>query len=395
MDERWWPFLWLLGTIGGYVLFMRQHPLRAAFSTARQFARNNLSIVAGLAGLLIAAVTWQFWQAEGLGSDNGAALSLTTASDLLGWLPHVNEDLGSVFWHCVPLDMAFVIGTPVAFLTCWYWIPRLWRACAEGRKWIAAILIGIYALALWWWTGRLCDLLQLGIQTVPKMTGLHLLLRGTGEVVFAVILACFIQLVILLGAYRSHGAGNARCHLKEALDWGLKCFPRVLIVPLLVLLGVALNWLLEDRLNLESAPAWEATKLVALLLTAALPICALLLQDLKPWDSFRASLRFLGKSSWCYAWFVFLCLTHFFLLRLLESYLLTTVLTHQIAAQIWHVVAAILRAALVIWFINAWCLYFCIDVTQRQKTKKSSPRKPMKLAILQARTRKRKSLFSR
>jgi hypothetical protein len=71
------------------------------------------------------------------------------------------------------------------------------------------------------------------------------------------------------------------------------------------------------------------------------------------------------------------------------------VLTHQIAAQVWHVVAAILRAALVIWFINAWCLYFCIDVTQRQKGKKTSPLQPMKLAILQARTRKRKSLLSR
>lgn len=395
MDERWWPFLWLLGAVGGYTLFMHQHPLRAAFATARQFTRNNFSIIAGLAGLLIAAVTWQFWQAEGLGNDNESGLSLTTKSDLLGWLPLANEDLGSLFWHCVPLDMAFVIGTPVAFLTCWYWIPRLWRACTNGRQWIAAMLVGIYALTVWWWSGRLCALLQLDIQTVPEMPGLRTLLSGIGELVFAVILACFIQLVILLGAYRSHGSGNARCNLKEALDWGLKCYPRVLIVPLIVLSAAALNWLVEDRLDLESASVWEAIKLVALLLTGALPICALLLQDLNPWESFLASLRFLGRSSWRYAWFLFLCLTHFFLLRLIESYLLTTVLTHQIAAQVWHVVAAILRAALVIWFINAWCLYFCIDVIQRQKGKKTSSLQPMKLAILQARTRKRKNLLSR
>lgn len=396
MEERWWPFVWLLGAIGGYVLFMRQQPLRAAFTTARQFARNNFSIIAGLAGLLIVAVTWQFWQARGLGSDNGAALTLSTWGDLVGWVPLANEDLSSVFWFCVPLEMAFVVGTPVAFLTCWYWIPRLWQACAGGRRWLAGVVIAIYALTLWWWAGRFCELLGLGFQPVPEMEGLHHLLRGVGELVFAVILACFIQMVVLLGAYRSHGSGNARCHLKEALDWALKCFPRMLPIPLIVLAGFAMNWLVEDRLALESAPAWEGLKLVALLITAAVPICVLLLQDLKPMDCLKSSVRFLGRSGWRYAWFLFLCLTHFFLLRLLESYLLTTVLTHEIAAQVWFVIAAILRAALVIWFINAWCLYFCIDVTQRKKSpKKATPSSPMKLATLQARTRKRRGLFSR
>jgi hypothetical protein len=309
--------------------------------------------------------------------------------DLLGWVPYANEDLRAVFWFCVPLDVAFILGTPTAFLACWYWMPRLWKACPQGKKWLAVLIFSIYALTLWWWSHRLCEVFQLGFKPAPEVAGLHHLLRGIGERGFAVLVVCFIQSVILLGAYRSHGSGTSRCLLKDALDWGLKSFPRMAPIQLVVLLAVGINWLVEERLDLKAAPLWDGLKFISLIVTAAVPICVLLLQDLNPWEAVRASFRFLLRTGWRYAWFLFLCLTHFFLLRLLESYLLASVLTHQTSVLVWYVVAAILKAGLVIWFVNALCLYFCIDVTQRKQ------KKPMKLATLQARTSARKRLFSR
>ena len=392
MEERWWPFVWLAGAVVGYVLFMRQHPLRAAFGIGFQFAKNNLSIVAGLAALLVATVAWRYFQGTGLGSDNAVAFSVSGYGDLLGWIPYANQDLRAVFWFCVPLDMAFLLGTPIAFLFCWYWIPRLWKACGDGWQWLAGLVFGVYALTLWWWAHRLCEVLQLGVKPVPDLVGLHHLLRGNGELVFAVMVVCFVQVVLLLGAFRSHGSGTNRCRLKDALDWGLKSFPRLVPIQLTVLLAIGINWLAEDRLDLKAAPVWDAVKLIALLITSTAPICVLLLQDLNPLEALRASFRFLARTCWRYAWFVFLCLVHFFLLRLLESYLLASVLTDQASVLAWYVVAATLKAALVIWFVNALCLYFCIDVTQRQQTKQKNP---MKLAPLQARTRMRTSRFFR
>ncbi|MGY8688697.1 MAG: hypothetical protein ACKVHP_13310, partial [Verrucomicrobiales bacterium] len=169
----------------------------------------------------------------------------------------------------------------------------------------------------------------------------------------------------------------------------MKSFPRMAPIQLVVLLAVGINWLVEERLDLKAAPLWDGLKFISLIVTAAVPICVLLLQDLNPWEAVRASFRFLLRTGWRYAWFLFLCLTHFFLLRLLESYLLASVLTHQTSVLVWYVVAAILKAGLVIWFVNALCLYFCIDVTQRKQ------KKPMKLATLQARTSARKRLLSR
>ncbi|MFT4639937.1 MAG: hypothetical protein ACI8T1_003262 [Verrucomicrobiales bacterium] len=389
MEERWWLFVWMAGAVVGYVLFMRQHPLRAAFGIGFQFARNNLTIVAGLATLLVATVAWRYFQSTGLGSDNTVAFSMSAWEDLLGWVPYANEDLRAVFWFCVPLDVAFILGTPTAFLACWYWMPRLWKACPQGKKWLAVLIFSIYALTLWWWSHRLCEVFQLGFKPAPEVAGLHHLLRGIGERGFAVLVVCFIQSVILLGAYRSHGSGTSRCLLKDALDWGLKSFPRMAPIQLVVLLAVGINWLVEERLDLKAAPLWDGLKFISLIVTAAVPICVLLLQDLNPWEAVRASFRFLLRTGWRYAWFLFLCLTHFFLLRLLESYLLASVLTHQTSVLVWYVVAAILKAGLVIWFVNALCLYFCIDVTQRKQ------KKPMKLATLQARTSARKRLFSR
>ena len=400
MDARWWPLVWVLGAIGGYALFMWQQPLGAIFKTARQFARNNWSIIVGLAGLLVVALTWRFWQAQGLGSANTATLQVSSWGDLMVWVPDASTDLRSVFWFCVPLDMAFAVGTPVASLTCWYWMPRLWKACAGGHRWIAGVVVGIYALAFWWWAGRTVALLGLGMQIVPEWSGLQYLLRGIGEGIFAVVLATFIQMVLLLGAYRSHGSGKARCDLREALDWALKCYPRILPITALALAGVGINWLATERLQVEAAAVWDILKLVVLIASAALPVCLLLLHDLVPWEAARASVRFLGRTAWRFSWFLFLCWTHFFVLRLLESYLLSSALTNEFAVQAWYVVAAILRAALTVWFINAWCLYFCIDVTQRQKTKKTGGRtlaKPLKLATLQARLKKskRKGFFAR
>ena len=392
MEERWWPFVWLAGAVAGYVLFMRQHPLRAAFAIGFQFARNNLTIVAGLAVLLVATVAWRYFQETGLGSDNAVAFSVSDWSDLLGWIPYANEDLRAVFWFCVPLDVAFLLGTPVAFLTCWYWMPRLWKACGKGTKWLAGLVFVIYALTLWWWTHQLCAVLQIGVQPVPNLAGVHHLLRGIGELVFAVIVVCFVQVVLFLGAYRSHGSGTSNCRLKDALDWGLKSFPRLVPIQLTVLFAIGVNWLAEDRLDLKAAPVWDAVVFIVLLMTSAAPICVLLLHDLNPFEALRASIRFLLRTWWRYAWFLFLCLIHFFLLRLLESYLLASVLTHQASVLAWYVVGATLKAALVIWFVNALCLYFCIDVMQRQQNEQ---KKPMKLATLQARTRVRKRLFSR
>ncbi|MGY8690580.1 MAG: hypothetical protein ACKVHP_22935, partial [Verrucomicrobiales bacterium] len=88
--------------------------------------------------------------------------------DLLGWVPYANEDLRAVFWFCVPLDVAFILGTPTAFLACWYWMPRLWKACPQGKKWLAVLIFSIYALTLWWWSHRLCEVFQLGFKPAPE-----------------------------------------------------------------------------------------------------------------------------------------------------------------------------------------------------------------------------------
>lgn len=386
MEERWWPLVWLVGAFVGYGLFMWQHPLRSSFGIAFEFARNNLTLVAGLALLLVGAVGWRSWQETGLGSDNTVALSVGQWTDLLHWVPYAVEDLRAVFWYCVPVDVAFVLGTPLACLTGWYWMPRLWRACQGRWRWLAIGTYVVYGLALWWWAQRMCEVLQIGAQPVPQSAFLRGALSWLGESVFAVIMVCFVQSVLLLGAYRSHGSGNARCQLKEAVDWALKFFPRMAFVPLLVLLAWGGHAVIANRIDPAQAALWDAVSLVVLLFTSAVPICVLLLQDLLPWEAFRASLRFLLRTAWLYVWFVFLCLTHFFLLRLAESYLLASVLTHETAVIAWYLVAALIRAALVMWFVNAFCLYFCIDVSKRRqkgRASKSSPR-PMKLAILQA-----------
>lgn len=385
MEERWWPLVCLAGAMASYGLFMRHHPLHGAFAVAFQFARNNLTIVAGLALFFAGDVAWRSWQETGLGSENTVAYSLSVWGDLLGWIPYANEDLRTIFWYCVPLDAAFILGTPMAVLTCWYWMPRLWRACA-GQRWLAGAVFLVYALAFWWWWLRCVEVFHLGSDPAPERATLHPMLRTAGEIVFAVILVCFIQLVLLLGAYRSHGSGTSRCQLKEALDWGLKYFPRMVAVPLLVLVALGINRLVDDHLDVTLGPFWDGVKLVVLLGTAAVPICVLLLQDLNLGESFRASFRFLLRTSWYFAWFIFLCLTHFFLLRLVESYLLASALTHEAGVIAWYLGAALLKAGLVVWFVNAFCLYFCLDVTERRSTRKTS-KKRVKLATLQARLR--------
>ncbi len=393
MEERWWPLVWLAGALVGYLLYMRHHPLRSSFGAAFDLVRNNLTIVGGLALLFVGAVAWRSWQETGLGSDNTVALSVAVWGDLLGWIPYANEDLRSVFWFCVPLEVAFVLGTPLAFLTSWYWFPRLWRACEGRHRYLAGLVFALYALSLWWWLHRLSAVLKLGWEPVPNLSWLRQGLCVTAETGFAILLACFFQWVLLLGAYRSHGSGNSRCQLKEATDWALKFFPRMASVALAVLLGVAVNALAESRLDLRAAPYWDALKLVVLVATAGVPICVLLLQNLRLHEALAASFRFLFRTTWLYLWFVFVCLTHFFLLRLCESYALASLLTHEAAVIGWYVVAGLARAALVIWFVNAFCLYFCVDVTRRRRSRGSS-RKPLKLAILQARTvpRRRRSI---
>ena len=380
MEERWWPLIWLAGAIVSYGLFMRYQPLRSAFSTGFELAKTNLTIVAGLALLFVGAVGWRSWQETGLGSDNTVALSISDWSDLLGWIAYANEDLRSIFWYCVPLDVAFILGTPLAFLTCWYWFPRLWRACVGRRRWIAGLVFGVYTLSLWWWAHRLCEVLSLPWTPVPPWTFLRETLWAVCELGFAVTLVCFFQLVLILGAYRSHGSGESRCQLKEALDWGLKCFPRMAVVPLVVLVAMGANGLAETQLDLKAALIWDALKLTVLLSTAAVPICVLLLQDLNLWEAPRASIRFLWRTGWRYVWFIFLCLTHFFLLRLSESYLLASVLIHEWTVILWYVVAGLLKASLIMWFVNAFCLYFCVDVTQRQHSKKTPKKKEMRQA---------------
>jgi hypothetical protein len=394
MEERWWALVWMVGSVAGYLAFMRYHPLRTAFASAFELARNNLTIVGGLALLFVGAVGWRSWQETGLGSENTVAFSVTAWVDLLGWLAYANEDLRSVFWFCVPVDVVFILGTPLAFLTCWYWFPRLWRACPGPWRGLAGGLFALYALSLWWWLQRLAGVLKLAWEPVPAWPLLRSGLEVLAESGFAVILACFFQWVLLLGAYRSHGSGHARCQLKEAADWALKFFPRMAVIALMVLVGMGLSSLAENWLDAQAAHYWDAAKFGALLVTAAMPICVLLLQDLNPWESLLASFRFLFRTAWFYLWFVFICLTHFFLLRLSESYFLASVLTHEVAVIAWYVVAGLVKAALVIWFVNAFCLYFCVDVTQRQRRgKASTSTKPMKLTLLQARTASRRRRF--
>lgn len=389
MEERWWPLLWLAGAALGYALFMRYHPLRAPFDRAFAFARTNVSIIAGLAVLMIATVLWRYWQEIGLSSENTVALALDGWRDLMDWLPFANEDLRTIFWYCVPLDVAFLMGTPILSLTAWYWIPRLWRACREASgTWMAGMVLGLFALSLWWWLQRVSEVAGLPFRPVPALNSVRHLLTGVGEIVFATLLVCFIQSVLLLGAYRSHGAGASPRQLKIALDWGLKCFPRMLPIPAVVLVAMGINWLAEDRLEFGAAPVWNAFKGLVFVATAAVPVCLLLLQDLKPWEAVQASFRFLLRTSWRFFFFLFICLSHFFLVRLIESYLQTSVLTGEVSVLLSYLVTAVLRAGLIIWFVNAFCLYFCIDVSQRQTTKK--PQKSMKLATLQARLRRRR-----
>ncbi len=390
MDERWQPLLWLFGAIIGYVLFMRLHPLRAAFATGFRFARTNFTLIIGLALLLVAHVAWQYWQQTGLGGGDNLALALGQWEDILAWIPLALHDLRSVFWFVVPMEIAFLFGTPLAFLTSWYWAPKLFVAFGKGHRWIAGCLVILCLLSAWWWSHQASESFGWGYASVPDLTGLHHLLRGAAELVWALILTTFFQIVLVLGAYRSHGTGTGRCRFKEAIDWSLKCFPKLLPIPCLAMIAIAINWFANDRLDLKTAPWWEGAKFVIMVLSGAIPLCVLLLQRTALLDAVKGGLHFISRTAWRYAWFLFLCLTHFFLLRLLDSYLLTSVLTNEHGVLLWHVMSAILRAGLVIWFVNALCLYFCIDVSQKKRAKNAAP--PMKLATLQARIRRRPPL---
>ena len=392
-NEPWQPLLWLAGAILGYALFMRHHPLRVPFGRGFHYARNNLTIGGGLALLLVAAVAWRFWQETGLGSDGTLALPLNSWEDLLGWIPYANADLRSIVWYCVPIDIAFPLGAPLAFLTSWYWMPRLWAACPKGQRWPAVLIFGIYALALWWWSHRLGEVLRLDLKLVPELTVLHLLLRGTGELVFAVILLCFFQSVLMSGAYRSHHSQSGRCRLVEALDWALMNLPRMIPIPLVVLGAMGISWFAENHLDLKAASVWEAIKLVVLVATAAAPICLLLLPHLDPRQSLGASIQFLLGTGWRYLCFLFICLTHFFLFHLVESYLLAFALPHETSLLVWYAAAALVKAALVIWFLNALCLYFCTSATHGKQGEESAKNRENP-ADLPARRRARKRALS-
>ena len=392
MEERWLPLLYLLGALVGYGLFMRTQPRRAAFGTGLLFARNNLTLVLWIATLLVANVLWQFTQQSVLSTSDQLILEVTQWSDLGSWVPLITQDLRSVFWYAVPLDIAFLLGTPIALLSTWYWIPRVWQAVAPGKHWIAGIGYGLFVLSLWWWSHRFSLLTGWNLRPIPDILGLHQILRGVAEIAFAVLLACFFQMVLVLGAYRSHDSGAGNCRLLSAFSFGFKCFERLLPIQLICLAGITMDWIAGHRLSLQSGSVWDGIKLFTMLVLGTVPMALLLLEDGRWSDSIRSGLRFLGQTCWNYLWFAFIALVHFLLLRMIESYLLTSILTTEISVLIWHVSAAILRAFLVVWLVNAFCLYFCIEVSQlgRSKKKPKTKKTSLKLATLHARIQRKR-----
>lgn len=375
-EARWMPWVWLMGAVFGYVLFMRTQPLRACFATAWRYTLNGRLIASALFVALLADEIIRIKSGVGVGDGEQMVTRLSGAEDLLSWIPFLSADLARVFWQAFPLRATFYLGVPIAVLGLPWWGPCLWLHSRPTTWWGWASLIGgviLLLVAAWWCLDRWTALVGIGRKMVPLGDGAREVLRVVSEGLVAVCLGSFFQAMLWLAAYRSHGTSGEACGLGVLVEWTLRCVVSVSRFALVVIVGALMHTLVVRQLAYQYAVTWDSFVLVLLVAFGFLPVCLLLVQGASWKEAFQSGKRFVGRTWWGYAWFFFLFFAHYSLLHLCEAKVFAAGLGEG-WRFVWAVVAACARTFLTLWFINAFCLYFCTDMAQRRAVGKRGRR---------------------